>query len=246
MTKKIVITTVTTFCFLQVLTAQPKKSAELSIYTGTSIYQGDLSEPILGYTKSLTPHIGVGYKKSLSNFLQIGASLTYLTLKADEAVYTNVTYRPQRALAFNASMLEANFQAFLTPFGNTYENSTRKILPYWGVGFGVGFYNLSRDYSRIDRNIFNDKTQAGIGFPIDSAATMPKLITFVPITFGAKYYVNPRFSVFAETVFKPTFTDYLDGFKYTTNANTSDNFYSINIGVRFALGNAGINCPTRK
>lgn len=246
MTKKVTITTIALFALIIIANAQQKKPAELSVFTGTSIYQGDLSESVLGYTKNLTPHIGVGYYKSLSSFLQLGASLTYLELKADEATYTQITYRPQRALQFNASMVELNLQALLTPFGNSYENATRKILPYVGIGFGIGYYNINRDFSRMDRVIFNDKSQAGIGLPIDSAATMPKLITITPITFGAKYYVSPNLTVFAETVIKPTFTDYLDGFKYTTNPDSRDNFYSINIGVRFSLGNKGINCPTRK
>jgi hypothetical protein len=225
---------------------QTKKPAELSVFTGSSIYQGDLSESVLGYTKNLTPHIGIGYTKSLSSYLQVGATVSYLKLKADETSYTEITYRPQRALQFNASMVELNLQVFLTPFGNSYANSTRKILPYIGIGFGLGFYNLKRDYSRMDRILFTDKTPAGFGIAIDSAATMPKLITTIPITLGAKYYVNPNLAVFAETVLKPTFTDYLDGFKYTANPNSRDNYYSINIGVRFSLGNNGINCPSRK
>lgn len=246
MTKKITITIIALLSGILMTNAQQKKQAELSIFTGTSIYMGDLSESIFGYTQNLTPHIGISYHKSLSNFLQVGASLSYLTLKANEAIYTQVNYRPQRALKFNASMVELNLQGFLTPFGNSYENASRRFLPYAGIGFGLGFYSLNRDYSRMDRTIFNNKTQAGIGLPIDSAAIMPKLILTIPITIGAKYYLNPNLAVFAETVLKPTLTDYLDGFKYTANPNSRDRYYSINIGVRFSLGNGGIYCPTRK
>lgn len=246
MTKKLVITTIAAFSFITITIAQQKKPTELSLFTGTSIYMGDLSEPINGYTKNLSPHFGVAYKKTFSNFLQVGASLSYLTLKANEAVYTNVSYRPQRAFSFNGSMVEVSLNTFITPFGNNYNNASRKIMPYFGIGFGGGFYNLSRDYSQFNRTIFTDKTQAGLGFPIDSAAAMPKFITFIPITLGAKYCLNPNLSVFTEMVVKRSFADYLDGFKYAANPKSTDYYYSVNIGVSFSLNSSGINCPSTR
>jgi len=66
------------------------------MYGGTLIYQGDLSESLLGYTHSLKPAIGVFASESLDDYFSVRANITRGEISADESTYSSPAWRRER------------------------------------------------------------------------------------------------------------------------------------------------------
>lgn len=69
----------------------------------------------------------------------------------------------------------------------------------------------------------------------------------LPVGVGVEYYLFPNLSVTAETNFRYTFTDYIDGFSRVVNAAKNDFYYSHTIELVFKFGNRNqLDCPVIK
>ena len=91
------------------------------------------------------------------------------------------------------------------------------FVVYWSVT-GYGFVDFD-DHEYVTAN-----PQVQAGFNADISITPPRTAIVLPVGIGVEYYINPRFSLTAETNFRYTFTDYLDGFSRGANPSKKD-FY---------------------
>ena len=65
-----------------------------------------------------------------------------------------------------------------------------------------------------------------------------------PVGFGLRYGVSNRLAVNAETSYRFTRTDYLDGFSKAVNPLKGDTYSSISIGAIYRIGKKNmLDCP---
>jgi hypothetical protein len=120
-----------------------------------------------------------------------------------------------------------------------------RFSPYLFAGGGFAFLNIKRDWSKMDPTVFGDNTDVQSGLVIDAAKTLPRMIPVIPVGAGVRYTLNDRFSLTAETSYRFSNTDYLDGFSKSANAGRNDHYLSHSIGIiySFAKKNKTLGCP---
>jgi hypothetical protein len=89
----------------------------------------------------------------------------------------------------------------------------RGLSPYLFAGLGVSLLNIKRDWSRFNAEYFSSEPKTLSGLAADQQHPLPALIPVFPMGIGIRYPISPSISVNAETSYRFTFTDYLDGFQ---------------------------------
>ncbi len=183
---------------------------EARSYVGVSYYQGDLSPlpTILSFSRGhLTAGVSTGYHVS-KNF-SIHTKFLRGTLSGTDADASTIGRR-ERNLSFNTSFTE---YGFITEFSL---NSIFKKLNKYGVNFyyttGINIFkfNPRAQYNGqwVDLQPLGTEGQniPGVG------AVKPYSLSQVNIPFGigAKFKLNPLYSVGIEIAPRLTFTDYID------------------------------------
>ncbi|MFI5133906.1 MAG: hypothetical protein ACHQEB_06190 [Chitinophagales bacterium] len=66
----------------------------------------------------------------------------------------------------------------------------------------------------------------------------------IPAGAGISYSVSQKLSLSVESMYRFTFTDYLDGFSQAANPKWNDHYYGYTIGLIYRLGVRNkLNCP---
>jgi hypothetical protein len=79
----------------------------------------------------------------------------------------------------------------------------------------------------------------------DIAYKTPKLIPVVPVGIGVQLSLTKKLSLTAETAYRLTRTDYLDGFSQAGNPNLHDHYFSHTVGLLYKFGKkSSLSCPT--
>jgi hypothetical protein len=216
---------------------------EIGINAGTLIYQGDLSEGSLGYTKSLKPSVELFVSKSLDPYFTIRANLLRGSLGADESTYSTPAWRSHRNLAFNSSVTEVSAELVWDLYGKTYREGMRRLSPYFFAGAGFAILDIKRNWSRFDTSYFNSKSTASIGLGIDTLHKTPSFLPVIPVGAGLRYMVSNRIYINAEATYRITASDYIDGFSYAANPAKNDHYYGLTLGISYRLGLNGLGCP---
>ncbi|MBC7426487.1 MAG: hypothetical protein H7321_08115 [Bacteroidia bacterium] len=177
---------------------------ELGIMAGGSNYHGDLaSEIVLKETHFST---GILMKNNLSKYMAYRIQLCYGAISGHDKNFKNYNYR---ALLFKSNIwelggqFEFNFRAFgINP---TEKHSTAYLV----TGLNVFAFNPKVRYGSGDwieaRNIGTE------GQGLDNYKKRYSLIQLsVPMGMGYKISINKNLVLGFETVFRKTFTDYLD------------------------------------
>jgi hypothetical protein len=222
--------------------AQPPAKFEIGGGLGTLVYQGDLTKTFWGSTQFLKPSISGFIAYNINNKFSIRGSLTLGKIAMDETAYHDSTYRKLRALAFSTPISE--FSAMLEWYPLTDGSASEsRIIPYVFIGAGLSFVDINRDWSRFNTAAFAG-TATATGLGQDTLHTLPHTVRVMPVGIGARYAITQALSIYAEGVYRFTFFDYLDGFKYAANPNTNDAYYGITVGVRYKLfKEGGVACP---
>jgi hypothetical protein len=216
---------------------------EIGVQAGTLIYQGDLSEGALGSYKSLHPAVGIYVSKSLDNYFAVRATLTRGKLSADESTIADPEWRQQRNFSFKTPVTEFYGSLVWQPFGKNNEENTRRLSPYLFAGAGISFLRIQRDWSRLNTNYFDAKSEVVTGMGYDTMHATPRVLPIVPVGAGVQYVISPRLALNLEGTYRFTTSDYLDGFKFSANANRKDNYYGVSLGLSFSLGTNRYDCP---
>jgi len=220
---------------------------QAGINGGLMIYQGDLTPSPLGSYKTVRPTAGVYISRILNPYFAIRANAAFGSLKGDEAKYNNPSWRKFRALNFSTPLSELSGLLVWNPFGNNNNELGLRFTPYLMGGAGVAFLNISRDYSKMDTVVFSRSTKQRQGLGVDSVHSLPRSLFVLPIGAGVAYYLSPRFSLTFETMFRYTFTDYLDGFSYAADPEQRDFYHTHTIGLVYRFGKKNeLDCPPMK
>jgi hypothetical protein len=212
---------------------------EVGLAGGTFIYQGDLTPSPIGSYRTWRPAVNLFVNRILSSSFSLRTSLFYGGLRGDDAAYSNPDWRRQRALNFKATPLEISELLVWNAW-----STDRKFTPYVFGGVGLSFLNIKRDYSNFNGEFFVSEDLAS-RLAEDISHNPPKLIPVVPVGIGVQYSLRKNLSLIAETAYRLTRTDYLDGFSQAGNPKLYDHYQSHTIGVLYKFGKKNnLNCPT--
>ncbi len=223
--------------------AQSKSSYEIGINVGTLIYQGDLSQSAFGSTKDLKPAVGIYVGKDLNAYFSLRANLTIGKIGADESQFSYPAYKKFRNFMFTTPITEFSTVLVWNILGQSADRDYRKLSPYIFAGAGISFLNVNRDWSKIDTTVFNSKSAAIIGLGKDTLQATPRILPVIPLGIGLKYAITDKIGINAEATYRLAFSDYIDGFSYAANPNTTDKYYGISIGVSLNLARNNYKCP---
>lgn len=123
--------------------------------------------------------------------------------------------------------------------------SDKKFSPYLFAGAGLSFLKIKRDWSAINTTYFGGETSEVLaGLAVDTAQSLPRMIPVIPVGAGVKYFFKPNWAINAETAYRITATDYLDGFSKAANPGKKDNYLNYSIGLIYRTGKKDrLGCP---
>jgi hypothetical protein len=212
---------------------------EIGLTGGVFIYQGDLTPSRFGSFTTLKPAVNLFVNRIMNSSFSLRSSLFYGTLRGDDATYSHPAWRQQRNFNFHSPVLE--FSELLV--WNAW-STNRKLTPYLFGGVGLSFLNIQRDWSRFNGEFFVLENLSSRLIE-DMAHKTPRLIPVLPVGAGVRYAVSKKFAAIAETSYRFTRTDYLDGFSKAANAEFYDHYQSITVGAVYTFGKkSALNCPT--
>jgi hypothetical protein len=237
------ITVILLGAFSQVVQAQSVLSRlELGLQAGTLIYQGDLTPSRLGSFRTPGYHVGGSLAYRLNHFLSVRGNLTYGKLRGDDSKYDQPEWRQHRNFNFSARILEFTSTLVWNVRGNPENNAG--LSPYVFAGAGVSFTGIRRDASKLDTEFFATESALQTGLIDDMARRTPRIMPVIPVGLGVRYPLTQRLSVHAESSYRITFTDYLDGFSRAASPTYRDRYYGISLGIFYRLNdNSAIQCP---
>jgi Domain of unknown function (DUF6089) len=232
---------------LYAVAQKEERKWQIGINGGMMIYQGDLTPSAFGSYRTATPTIGVYVSRILNPYFAIRVNAAFGSLKGNEAKYSNPSWRKLRGLNFSTPLTEISGLLVWNPFGNNNNEVGLRVTPYLMGGAGVSFLNISRDYSKMDSVAFPASSKQRQGLGLDTIHSLPRSLFSLPLGAGVAYYISPKFSLTFETMFRYTFTDYLDGFSHAADPNQKDAYHSHTIGLVYRFGKKSqLDCPPMK
>ena len=217
---------------------------EIGISAGVFVYQGDLTPEKLGSYRTMKPGLDVYINKIISPVFSLRTSLAIGALKGDDGKYSAPPYRQQRNFNFNSPVFEVSELAVADLSRNNMSRRSSGLSPYVLGGIGFSFLNIKRDYSRFNSEYFAGEPTTIAGLSADAQHSLPRILLVIPLGIGIRYPLSQRIMISAETSYRFTFTDYLDGFSKAANDAKKDSYLSHTIGIvyRFITNNS-MKCP---
>ena len=217
---------------------------EIGINAGAFIYQGDLTPSRLGSYKTLKPGLSIYVNKLISPAFSIRTHLSFGKLKGDDAKYSIPEYRQQRNFKFKSPVFEVSELLVADLLKNNMSRQYSGLSPYLFGGIGFSFLNIKRDRSRFNEEYFSAESSTLAGLTADQQHSLPKLIPVLPAGIGIRYSLSQKISVTAETSYRLTFTDYLDGFSKAANDSRKDSYQTHTVGLIYQFQKGSwLKCP---
>ncbi|MEO6550746.1 MAG: DUF6089 family protein [Ferruginibacter sp.] len=220
---------------------------QLGINGGIFIYQGDLTPADIGSYKTADPAIGFYVSRVLNPSFLLRTNVTFGKLHGDDARYNSPIWRKERNYSFTSPVVEVSELLVWNMLGNNGNELGKRVSPYAFGGLGVSFLKVSRDTSNFNTHYFSAATNILNGLVADLNRDPPRAILVAPMGVGLEVYLSPRLSLTAETNFRLTFTDYLDGFSLGASPERKDFYHSHTVGLLFRFGKSDqLGCPVIK
>ncbi len=227
--------------YAQINVAKFEVGAGLSSY----IYQGDLAPSRLGSYKTMRLGINLNGSRIINRSLMVRLNLAIGGLRGDESKYNNPEYRKQRNFNFRTPVVEVAPMLVWNLFGKNYTD--KGLSPYLFGGAGISFLKIKRDWSNFNAAYFGDGSDIPERIAMDAEHSLPGIIPVIPLGAGIRYGISPSIALTAESSYRLTFTDYLDGFSKAANPSRNDHYQTITIGAIYRAGNKNtLGCPVVK
>jgi hypothetical protein len=218
---------------------------EIGLNAGVFVYQGDLTPSQLGSYNTMKPELNFFINRMISPVFSLRTNLAVGGLKGDDAKYSVPKYRQQRNFNFNSPAFEVSELLVADLFKTNMSRSSSGLSPYLFAGLGLSLLNIKRDWSRFNAEYFSSEPGTLSGLVADQQHPLPMLIPVLPMGIGIRYAISPGISINAETSYRFTFTDYLDGFSKAANDSRRDSYLAHTIGLIFQFrNNSWMKCPT--
>ena len=214
---------------------------EIGLAGGVFIYQGDLTPARFGSNRTLRPAVNLFVNRILNPSFSLRTSLFYGGLSGNDAAYKNPAWRQERSFNFTTHPLELTEMLVWNAW-----STNRKITPYAFAGVGFSLLNIQRSWNNFNIEYFaalNENVYSRL--QEDIAHKTPKLLPVLPVGVGVYVSMTRKFSLFGETSYRLTRTDYLDGFSKAANPDLYDHYQSHTVGVLYKFGKkSNLDCPT--
>ncbi len=219
---------------------------QIGINGGVFVYLGDLTPSTAGSFKTLKPTGTLYISRLLNPSFSLRTNLVYGLLAGNESRYSKPAYRQQRNLSFSSSEREVSELLVWNMYGNNNNEIGKRFSPYLFGGAGISFLSIARS-SNLNKAFFANEPRIETGLAADLSQAPPSVILVLPVGVGVEYYLFTNMSLTAETNFRYTFTDYLDGFSYAANPEKNDFYQSYTLGLVFKFGKRdNVDCPVIK
>lgn len=220
---------------------------QIGVNGGILVYQGDLTPTDVGSYKTVKPVSGLYVSRILNPAFLLRTNLAIGKLYGNDSLYSSPVWRKQRNYNFTASVTEISELLVWNMLGNNGNELGHRFSPYAFAGVGVSILKIHRDYSNFNTHYFATATNITTGLASDTSRGTPGAALVIPMGLGMEFYLSPRFSLTAETNFRLTFTDYLDGFSRGANPDKNDFYHSHTVGLVYRFGKSNkLDCPVIK
>ena len=212
------------------------------------IYQGDLTPSRPGSYRTLKPGIQIFLNRVIDPVFSLRTNLSFGKLKGDDSKYAVPEYRQQRNFNFKTPVFEISELLVADLLKNNLAQQSTRLSPYLFAGVGLSFLKIKRDWSRFNAEYFSTEASTIQGLAADAQHSLPKMIAVLPLGVGIRYSLSKRISISAETSYRFTFTDYLDGFSKAADPSRKDSYQTHSVGLiyQFQKNNASWKCPVPK
>jgi opacity protein-like surface antigen len=199
-------------------------SSELRLHVGGNAFFGDLGgktgkgKPFLKdlNTETIRPFAGISYGYYITDWLNVngGVNGTWVTgadsLIKNASTQRNSDWRYRRNLSFKSIIVEVSGNVELYPLQLLERFSTASLRPYVGAGIGLFHFNPQAKLNGgwVDLNPLHLEGQGFSEYPGRKEYKLTQF--YIPVTAGLRYRLNDNFTVSLSTVFRKTFTDYID------------------------------------
>lgn len=218
---------------------------EIGAGAGVFVYQGDLTPLRAGSYKTLKPGLNFFVNRILDAVFSLRTNLVLAAVKGDDAKYSLPQYRQQRNFNFKSPLFELSELIVGNIRGNNLSRQSPGLSPYLFAGLGFSILSIKRDWSRFNAEYFSSEASTLSGLAADRQHALPTLVPVVPMGIGIRYPVSSRVSINAETSYRFTFTDYLDGFSKAANDARKDSYMSHTVGLIYQFKkNSWLKCPS--
>lgn len=218
---------------------------ELGAGLNSFIYQGDLAPSRFGSYKTMRFGINLSGSRIINRLFMIRLNVAIGGLKGDDSKFDSPEYRKHRNFNFSTSVLEFSPMLVYNLFGKNY--AEKGLSPYIFGGVGISLLKIKRDWSNYDAAFFGDGSDIPARIVIDAAHSVPGIMPVIPLGVGVRYSLSPTIALTAESSYRLTFTDYLDGFSQAANPARNDHYQTITIGAVYRPGNKNtLGCPLVK
>ena len=220
---------------------------QVGINAGIFIYQGDLTPSPIGSYRTLSPGFGLYISRVLSPSFVLRTNFAKGTIKGYDGAYQSPWWRKERNFKFSSPVTEISELLVWNIFRNSSGEADKKFSPYIYAGAAVSLIKVRRDYSGMNTTVFDDGSDLVAGLAVDMAKRPPSATLVLPVGAGVEYALTRHISLTAETAFRYTFTDYLDGFSQAANPKRKDYYHSHTIGLVYKFGSkTQYDCPAMK
>ena len=239
---KISIAIIISFCYNTVLAQNNVARYEVGVAISAFIYQGDLTTHRFGSVETIRIGINLYGSKIISPSFMLRTNLAIGSLKGDDAKYNNPEFRKQRNFNFRSPVLEVAQLLVWNLFEKNYDDNG--FSPYLFGGAGLSFLKIKRDWSNFNAAYFGDGSDLPNQIAIDAQHSLPKLIPVIPLGAGIRLGLTERITINAESAYRLTLTDYLDGFSKAANPDKNDHYLTISVGAIYRVGKKNrLDCP---
>ncbi len=220
---------------------------QIGVNGGIMIYQGDLTPSDIGSYKTIKPTFSLYISRILNPSFLLRTNVAFGKLHGNDAKYNSPVWRQERNYSFITPVTEISELLVWNMFGNNSNELGQRFSPYAFGGVGVSLLKVNRDYSNFNQHYFATATGITNGLAADISRTPARTALVIPMGLGMEFYLTPKLSLTAETNFRHTFTDYVDGFSLGANPQKDDFYHSHTMGLlyRFGKGNR-LGCPVIK
>ncbi len=245
MISKITATIIISLCYFQVAAQHNVAKYEVGAAISAFIYQGDLTTHRFGSVETTRFGINLSGSKIISASFMLRTNLAIGRLKGDDAKYNNPAFRKQRNFNFRTPVFEVAQLLVWNLSGKNYEDIG--LSPYVFGGAGLSFLKIKRDWSNFNAAYFGDGAALPNLIAIDAQHSLPKIIPVIPLGVGVRYGLTQNITINAESSYRLTYTDYIDGFSEAANPNKNDHYLTTSIGAIYRVGKKNkLGCPVVK
>jgi hypothetical protein len=215
---------------------------EVGLSGGIMLYQGDVTPERFGAFKTMKPQIALHLYRKLNTAFALRLNINQGSLRGDDAKYANPDWRQQRNFGFKSPVTEVSLQGVW----GILENKSPRFSPYIFAGAGITLVNIKRNFANYNATYFGENSEVTAGLAQDVSTPLPRVIAVAPVGAGVRYFLNDKFSLIAESNYRLSFTDYLDGFSKAVNPKLRDHYLTHSVGVVYSFSKKikGLGCPS--